>query len=289
MKKILIIIALFAGWLQSCDKIDSPYGTATNGGGTVDTTSTDSISGNDTLQKVLLEEYTGHTCINCPAAHAEALALHNLYGKQLVTVSVHAGFYARTYTNPDSSYSYDFTTPVGNDLYNQFIPASQPFPTGCLQRKKNSLNVYQTPHGSWGTNITPYILSKPKVVMHLSGSYNANAKTITATIKGLVKEDINSPLTLSVLFTEDSIVNWQKNGTLNVANYTHRHALRGALNGSWGSSLGTTFTAGLTFNKSYTGNPIQADIVPKHLSIVAILYNATTLEVVQVEERKLFP
>ena len=40
---------------------------------------------------VLLEEFTGQRCINCPAAHEVVKGLKELYGEQLISVSIHAG------------------------------------------------------------------------------------------------------------------------------------------------------------------------------------------------------
>ena len=42
---------------------------------------------------VLLEEFTGQECTNCPDAHRLVANLHEQYGEQLVSVAIHAGPY----------------------------------------------------------------------------------------------------------------------------------------------------------------------------------------------------
>ena len=42
---------------------------------------------------VLLEEFTGQECTNCPDAHRLVANLHEQYGEQLVSVAIHAGQY----------------------------------------------------------------------------------------------------------------------------------------------------------------------------------------------------
>ncbi len=289
MKKILFVAVALVAILQSCDKIDAPYGTG--GGGVIDTTSTDTTGNDasDTLQRVLLEEYTGHTCLNCPAAHQEAQALHNLYGEQLVLIAIHAGFYAQTQNNTNGSYSYDFRTPTGNAIFGFFLPSNQPFPTGVVHRKRNTAGNYATSYSAWSTNIAPLITKKPSARLSLTNTFDSLARTIKTSVKTTLLESLQDSLSLVVVYTEDSIVNWQKNGTQNVQSYVHRHALRGSLNGSWGEMLGTSFGNGLIINRTYTGSAIQVDVVPEHVSVVAILYNSNTQVVVQVAEKKLLP
>ncbi len=275
IKNLLIYTLPFYMLLQSCDKIDSPFSTSANSG---------SVDTSIVPQRVLLEEYTGHTCPNCPAAHDEAQTLLNTYGKQLIVVSVHAGYYAQTQSG---TYSYDFRTQVGNDLFAAFLPTGQSFPTGVIQRKKNSQGNYPIPWSSWGTNIATLISAKPSAKIDMVNSYNAATRTITCTVTNNFLKDISSSLSLSVLYTEDSIVKPQKNGTVSLPAYTHRHVLRGSLNGSWGETIGSSFISGQSLDKTYTGAPISADAVPEHISVVAILYNTTTNEVIQVAEKKL--
>lgn len=293
-KKLLPIAFALVVMLQGCDKIEGPYSEGNNGGGVVDTscadlTGIDSLN-NDTLQRVLLEEYTGHTCTNCPAAHQAAQSLHALYGDQLVIVAIHCGSYARIESHPDSSYHYDWRTTTGNDIYGRYLLTSQSFPTGCVQRTKNSANIYATAHGAWGASIAPYITQKPAAKLRITNTYNAANRTITSTINTGFLKDIPASLNLTVLYTEDSIIKWQKNGSFNDPNYLHRHALRGTLNGSIGAVLCKSFLSGQSYTQTYSSDAMRSDIVPEHVSVVAILYNTNTpWEVVQVAEKKLLP
>ena len=40
---------------------------------------------------VLLEEFTGQWCMNCPSAHAIVNSLKEQYGESFISVSIHAG------------------------------------------------------------------------------------------------------------------------------------------------------------------------------------------------------
>jgi hypothetical protein len=94
---------------------------------------------------------------------------------------------------------------------------------------------------------------------------------------------------LAVYFVEDSIIDWQKDNTLDVQFYVHKHMLRGSFNGTYGDDLGGNFTAGQTINESYSTKLTPNTANPNHVLICAVLTDVITKEVVQVEEKKLIP
>lgn len=78
---------------------------------------------------ILLEEFTGHTCVNCPEATMLAHDLKTTYGEQLLLLSIHAGALAEP---KDSPYDTDFRTSTGTAIFNQFAPLG--VPTGMVNR-----------------------------------------------------------------------------------------------------------------------------------------------------------
>ena len=100
----LILFALF-----SCDKVEPPYTTQTQT--PVDTGATKTY-----VQKVMVEDFTGHLCGTCPAAHRVLDDLVNVYGDKLVPIAIHAGFFARTTTE----YPEEFKTTEGTTIFDDF-------------------------------------------------------------------------------------------------------------------------------------------------------------------------
>jgi hypothetical protein len=217
--------------------------------------------------------------------------LKTVFGNQLVVVTIHAGYW--TTTNASGSFTYDFKTAVGTDLYTSLIPSTQPFPTGTVNRKQYG-NLHIVDYPNWGSKIDTLLQAAPDAIIKLTPSYNAISRIISAETKTSVLRNLTGDVSLSLLYTEDSIVNWQAfpippAGQGNTANYIHRHVLRGALNGSWGDIIGTNVNEGQVIAGSYTGVPIASDINPLQVYVVAILFNTSTKEVIQVEEQKLLP
>ena len=71
---------------QSCDVIEEPFTEEIVVGGCA-----------EKCKKILLEDYTGHKCGNCPRAAEKAEELKAIYDDQLVSIAVHAGFFASTF------------------------------------------------------------------------------------------------------------------------------------------------------------------------------------------------
>ena len=66
---------------------------------------------------VLLEDFTGQNCVNCPAAHRTIEALEEQYGAHLIAVSIHAGHFGIPATNKRYTGLMQEEGQAYNDLY----------------------------------------------------------------------------------------------------------------------------------------------------------------------------
>ncbi len=271
-----MVFASSALLFNSCDKIDSPYGVV----GTIDTTSQDSI-----VRNILLEDFTGHTCVACPQAHAEALRLQGQFGSRLVVLSIHSGFFAKPQPHPNGSFAYDFRTPVGDDITTAFGIGST-YPKGIINRSIIGGGTIDLDWPTWEPAITDQLTKVADASLKITNSFNATDSTVSSTIDIKAINALTDPVSICVFVVEDSIVNWQKDGTVDVQFYIHRHVLRGSLNGSFGQSQGA-MTAGQLLSRTYSAKLMRNDINPTQVYIYAILINDNTKEVLQVEEKKL--
>jgi len=114
-----LVVFLFA----TCDIVEAPFLENHDPGGGV----------TENPQKVLLFDFTGHTCKSCPKAHKSIDQLKQLYGKQLVPVAFHLGYFAKPLTG--EKFSTDYRTPEGALLEKHFDFVA--FPTGTVQTLAN--------------------------------------------------------------------------------------------------------------------------------------------------------
>jgi hypothetical protein len=272
MKNISLLYIVLASFiLQSCDKIDEPY--------------TSPVPAKAWYGKrILIEDYTGHKCPNCPTAAVIANDLKSLYGDQIVIMSVHAGYFANP-TPPN--FPEDFRTPAGDEWDVFFGISNAGNPNGMINRVGFPTTTHIVNPNSWAAKVGSMMTEIPEVDINISTSYSNSDRKLTGQVKTKFLKTIKKKLKLQILITEDSIIAPQQNASTIITNYVHRHVLRGAVNGSWGSAL----TDGLA------NTPIDTEISQNilftldsawssgHCTVVAFVYDADTYEILQVNEK----
>lgn len=260
----------------ACDIIEEPYLTTPGGNG----------NHGEVVRKVLLEEFTGHQCPNCPEGAATAAALREFFGDQLIIISIHAGFFART-TAPD--FLTDYRTAAGNELNAYFGISS--YPAGMVNRKEISGSPILNP-GAWGGVISEILEEDPQADIKISLVYQASNRRLEVTLETTLLESLLCPLYLSAFLVEDSLISPQKTNDSQypdgiIRDYVHRHVLRTCINGTWGETLisGQMAEPGV-YTKTYSLT-LDEQWNKENCSVVAYLYSGQTLEIIQAEEEKL--
>ena len=256
---------------MSCDKVKAPY--------------KQEVVKPETTKKVLLEDYTGHLCPNCPVAHDIARDLHDIYEENLIIVVVHAGdFFART---APPEYPYDFRTPAGEEYLSRFV-GSAGFPIGMVNRI-NEEGDYLVDKDDWGTKIDQLLKEEPEISIEIDAEIETEKLSGEISIEFLT--NITDQAFVQIWITEDKMIKPQKVPELQggiIEDYEHNHVLRGAVNGTWGESLPqATYSKGDTETIRFSNFQLGDDWAAKNLSIIAFVYDSESKKVIQVEKKKL--
>lgn len=284
--RTLILCATFGLLAVSCDKVENPVERSNDSGG----------GGESVKRRALLEEFTGHHCNNCPAAHAVAAQLKTLYGDDLILVGLHAAANVNSsfilpQSNADGSYATDFRTTEGQTYATNFAVTF--LPSGMVNRAPyNSSTVLSS--ASWGSAIEEIVNEDAKFDVWISElQHDAGANTVSATVNVAVLEDISGEFKLTTYLTEDHIVDWQYNSQAtppDVPNYDHRHVFRKTLDGAWGQvAIAAAANQGDTLTFAYTGVSMNPAWVAANCELVTYVYDAATNAVMQAAERKFQP
>lgn len=281
MRKILfsVFTVLFvAGVFVSCDEIEKPYlrdDTPGNGNGD-----------GDAIQNVLIEEFTGHKCVNCPAAHDLLGNLKNEYGDSLIIVSIHAGFFA----TPDNSgaYTTDLRTTAGEELHDAYGVSS--YPSGMINRGKDQEETVLR-KDIWNGRIKQQMGASTKASLSIEYEFDAQTRNLSADVDIEFLDEVSGVYRLSVYITEDGIIAPQKNDNENVGpvpeimDYEHNHVLRGTMNGTWGDPVSDkVVTTGTVYSLSYDDFAIPEEWNEANLSLIAFVYSQEDQSVLQAEK-----
>lgn len=274
MKKIFLLLSALGLLISSpsCDTIPEDEYLLNNGG-----TNPIDTSGQGTItHKVLLEEFTGVKCNNCPAATAKAKNLQSIYGKEnLILLAIHAGNLATT----DANHPKAFNTQEGTELFNFF----QLFgvPVGFVNRLDYDEGRIIKPDGNWAGIVSSELTRSPVASIEINEeSYNsANMElTVSGTVKTL--SSLTSNTYLCVYLAENDIISAQTMGDKSVnPNYEHDHVFRGSFSGTYGTPIDLS-SGTASFNESIS---LPADAVKENCEVIAFIYDRDNYEILQAQ------
>ena len=264
VKTVLALLVAAAVLLVACEEVP-PTLTLQEGGAAGPTSSELS----EQPKGVLMEEFTGVRCVNCPAG-AEAIAQFKvLYGERLVPISLHTGFFARPYTEN----VFDFRTPA-SDAIETFLGAPQGYPSAVIDRVVFSGETgLQVGRSLWAGYLSTRLAEEPSVGIGVTPTYDADAATLTVEVEWLGRAGLTDrEAYLSVLLLENDLVDYQLTPDGKQADYVHKHALREALTAPTGDPIGV-LTEGQGDTRTYTLG-VPADYAPDNLEIAAYIHHA---------------
>ena len=233
MRKLIFLFVTLAFW--SCDKIEDPLKPVVFSCGECQASVDDPFV---TDPNVLIEEFTGHTCNNCPNAALVAKAIKEANPDRVKIIGIHAGPLASP-TPPD--YPSDFVTDDGNQLWNWEKPLGVPI--GRVNRLDYPDLSFNKLSSRWETEAGAILQnSQAKIGMILETVINTTTRELCLQVKFKAMEDLTSraaSLRWSAYLTEGGIVAPQKmpDNSKN-KDYVHEHVFRDAINGdAWGQLI----------------------------------------------------
>lgn len=279
--------------LISCDRIEDPYeGVVRND---IDTTSFCGIkeidlSLNDTMyndtstnyRKLLFEEYTGHTCGNCPKFTKKLVEkVENDLSEKSVMVSIHAGPFAAL----DEKYTTDFTTDEGNELLNRFKVNSYP---GLIVNRANKPISGTLWDGFIDSLKTSGVFDEPLFKFNLMSVYNPPTRKGQLYVETTILKDMqNTNLVVGLIIVEDKVVAKQTDYSQtpeDVPDYEHRFVLRNYETSVFGSSL---IQGDISANKKQNQvfcYDIDNAWIDKNVKLIAFVGDADNNQILQAEQ-----
>lgn len=215
----------------------------------------------DVNRKVLIEDFTGQRCVNCPLASDEIAKLQETYGEEnVIAVGIHSGplgFHGNAKV-------LGLATDQGDEYYNYWKVDKQPY--GMVNRQ--GLLDYDRWQGAVKQQISQTAPLKIELEVDEveSASWPIHGRVKLTAIDGNVTGK------LQIWVVEDSITALQlmPDGSQNY-NYVHRHVFRKALNGAWGEEV--QVVAGKESDIKGFNVDAEADWKLEHLAVVAFVYN----------------
>lgn len=244
-----------------------------------------------TQKQVLLEDFTGHKCVNCPEAGITAHEWsENIYDHKLIIYAVHAGFQA--FPDNTGEYTYDFTNPTSDEIFNFY---NQPFnPTATVNRVEyDGSTILLFVNGDWEAAVGVE-MAKPNVMdLKVENKYFPNSNSVQINVTSTPKTALEGKYKIVVMLAEDLIIKPQKNNTEEVGpvpdwlDFHHRNVLRDAITSTFGeyvSTDGTLAEGEDYFSQFYytLDEPFVSDTAD--YNVITYVYEEESMNIIQTAE-----
>ena len=217
-------------------------------------------------RRVLMEDYTGQVCNNCPNATDLIGQLQKYYGHDLIVpVAIHCGpLGIQNSTNP-----LGLATPLGDEYFKHWNIEVQPM--GLINRSDGVLSTEW-----WEAKVSFELFEDDDKTIRRMAPVNIWVEPATEGQNTTVRVTVAARKTLKgklqLWLTEDSILAPQRlpDGT-DQPLYKHNHVLRDAVNGAWGDDV----ELGEQEKKVFTYEcRLDSRWKPENVSVVAFVYDA---------------
>ncbi len=300
MNKILALFMAISIGFVGCDIVENPYDNS--GAGPGEETFNDTVYNDTTVNKrrILLEEFTGHKCPNCPEGADIAEQMKLDHPDDFLSVAIHnsGAFSKPDLSSPDHPYPSVFETETGEKLRIKYQYSA--FPGGMLNRTEINGSV-KVSYTKWAQELNTLIANTaymvPRFKLNLENIYNSKPedRSIRVRYKATCLQNLTGNIAIVGYVTENKIIAPQTDNRLTdsyVPDYEHNHVLRVGFPGNGdGKTLFTNPTIGdvkeVVSENDEISVALSDEWKPENIEVIVFLYNSDTGEILHVEKTHL--
>ena len=224
----------------------------------------ESIEIEPTGKTVLIKDFTGVLCVNCPAAADYAHDLqHQLDAEHIIIMGVHAGALAQA-----SGMFPNFVTDEGTQWYgnNDSNPLFSVDYVGLTDGHTLYVEQIDTPTSN-------ALAEEQSFEITIANDYDEDSRHLEVTSSAIALQQMTGVFYVTACLVEDNIVGWQKiPGGVN-REYVFRNVFRGTLNGAYGQEFQNGETAlGERFYFTFSAD-IDADYDADNCYMLVYVYD----------------
>ena len=213
---------------------------------------------------ILIEDFTGQRCINCPTGTEIINGIVDTYGEDnVIAVGIHSGPLGFA----GNSKTVGLMTDTGNEYYTRWDKENKMGQPWVVFNRKTSPDSH---YNNWAAMVGTIISEKANLSVKIDNAYDAATRTLTTTVGA---DGVNGTVNgkLQVWIVEDGVkaLQMMPDGKSN-KEYIHNHVFRAAVNGTWGEDV--TVKEGETTTKQYQYK-LPETWNADNIAVVAFVYN----------------
>jgi len=227
----------------------------------------------NTLRVVVLEDFTGVGCVNCPKAHDLLADLEEAHPGQIAGISIHAaGVFSTPYPG-----QVDYVIPEGQEI-DQLLGIATSWPCGAINRRlfPTETKLIIKSLLTWTGYVEQEIDSMPSVYIRIEHTFDSATRVLDVNVDLQFLEDLQDPM-ISIFVLEDSIIDLQLNpAPVGVDSfYVHNNVLRDMLTLSSGRAVIVPTDLDMLVTETFASYTIPQKMNTKHVEIMAMIHDVT--------------
>lgn len=289
MKNTILVIAsilLFTVGINSCKEVGPEINLGNNQNVVSDTAYMETPIAIPDLKNVMIEEFTGVRCPNCPQGHVTIANIKAQNPGRVVAISLHP---INSLGAPYSFSVQDFRSQEAQSLFD-FLGQIGLEPAAGIDRKIFSGESHILLDRNKWTNYAAQQLSEtPKANVEIGDSYDSTNRELTIVAEIHYTQTVTEPNKLTVALTESNMVTAQLDGTVIDTFYVHKDVVRTFITNVQGDAVNTSTEAGRVVLRVYK-TILDAAWKPENMHIVAYVHEyQNAKEIYQAKEIKVIP
>ena len=266
----VVWLALVLVFTSSCEELgpDINLGGNNRAEGLIDTSYIAATVEAPQDKVVLLMDFTGVKCKNCPLGKSQVEDLMNLYPGGLAVIGVYSEFLCEPYPGDP-----DLRTEDAENLQGLLEPFfGKPSAAVDMHEFAGSQSIMEVQLNKWANYVQQRSTLTPPVNLTVENSYNATTRELIITASLHYTDEVIGDNRIAIVILENNIVAGQLHPDNSVdTNYIHKHVLREVLTPTNGESLNVDKVPGRVVIKQFSYTiPVEWDA--EHLEVVGYVH-----------------
>lgn len=221
-------------------------------------------------RRVLVEEITGVNCTNCPKGARELRSIQEQVGEdKLILIAVHSG---GNLSEPIPESKYDLQTQKGYQMV-AVIGQLSGIPSAAIGRRffPDQGSEFSIP--TWASKISDEFKYDFHFDLFVNNTYDPSSRKLDVKVNMSPDSTLAAGHRLTVVITQDSIIDAQNDNSVIYPNYVHRHVLRDIISRVDGDPIDEPLKAGAQITKNYSVT-LDSTWDAKHCTVVAYVHGS---------------
>ncbi len=276
-----VVVIGVMSFFSSCKEVGPEINLHGNANSVSDTTYIESPVATPASKNILLEEFTGVNCPNCPEGHALVATIEAQYPGRVSAIAFHP---ANTLGKPFTGISnQDLQDPKSTSLLSYLgSPGFEPCAGVDRQLFSGQTNIL-TDRSYWSGFAAQDLLLTPQVNILLSDQYIISTGKVTVIAEIHYTQAVSVANNITIALTEDSINTAQLDGANIDTPYYHMGVLRNILTSNTGDNVAfnstVTLVPGRVVRLVYQ-TTLNALWKPENMHILAYVHEHASSQVV---------